>query len=249
MLGTLIVQTILRCSQSPTSCSVSLFVVFALFTRTAIGQTVAEQNAIRALEQAEARREARLAGYSVTEEYAIMSRRFDKSAAMTIKTLYRQGEGKSYEVIVRTGSSILQTRVFDKLLQEEAEMSRGEARRRAMVNSENYVMRLAGEETRAGRECYVLELMPRAKSPHLLKGHAWIDKEDGSLIRIEGRPMASPSFLTGRPAVVRDYEKISDFWLAKSSRAVSDSLFLGKTELSIDYLDYHLLNEESKRSE
>ena len=35
---------------------------------------------------------------------------------------------------------MLQTRVFDRLLQEEAEMSRGEARRRASVNSENYVL-------------------------------------------------------------------------------------------------------------
>jgi len=221
--------------------SVWYFIVWFLFARTEIGQPVTEQTAIRALEQAEARREAQLAGYSVTEEYAIRSSRFNKSAAMTVRTIYRLGEGKSYNVLARSGSAVLQTKVFDQLLQEEAEMSRGEARRHALVNSENYILRLAGEETRAGRRCYVLELTPRAKSTHLLRGHAWIDKEDGSLIRIEGKPTASPSFLTGRPLVIRDYEKVADFWLAKSSQAASDSFFLGKTQLSIEYLDYHLL--------
>jgi hypothetical protein len=62
----------------------------------------------------------------------------------------------------------------------------------------------------------------------------------------EGKPTASPSFLAGRPAIVRDYEKVGDFWLAKSSHAVSDSFFFGTTELSINYIDYHLLGEESR---
>ena len=92
----------------------------------------------------------------------------------------------------------------------------------------------------------MLELTQRGRRPHLLRGRAWIDQEDGSLIRIEGRPTASLSFLAGRPSVVRDYEKVGDFWLAKSSQAVSDSFFFGTTELSINYIDYHLLSEESR---
>jgi hypothetical protein len=233
--------TTLYFSQSWIGCS-----VWFLLAQAGFGQTASLQIAIRALDQASARREARLAGYTATEEYRIQSRRFNKSAAMTVETLYRQGQGKSYRVVARSGSAMLQTRVFDRLLQEEVEMSRGATRQRASVNSQNYVIRLAGEENRVGRKCYVLELTPRAKSPHLLRGRAWIDQEDGSLIRIEGKPTASPSFLAGKPLVVRDYEKVGDFWLAKSSHAVSDSFLLGTTELSISYLDYHLLNQESR---
>jgi hypothetical protein len=237
---------ILRCSQSWIGCSVWFWIVWFLLAQTDFGQTPSLQIAVSALDQADARRAAHLAGYTVTEEYVIRSSRFNKSAAMTVEAVYRQGQGKSYQVVARSGSAMFQTRVFDRLLKEEAEMSHGEARQRAAVNSQNYVIRLAGEEDRAGRRCYVLELTPRAKGPHLLKGRAWIDQEDGSLIRIEGKPTASPSFLAGRPLVVRDYEKVGDFWLAKSSHAVSDSFFFGSTELSINYLDYHLLSEESK---
>jgi hypothetical protein len=233
--------TTLRFFQSWIGCS-----VWFLLAEADFGQTASLQIAVRALDEADARRASHLAGYTVTEQYVIRSNRFNKSAAMTVEAVYKQGQGKSYHVVARSGSPMLQTRVFDRLLQEEAEMSRGEARRRASVNSENYVVRLAGEENRAGRKCYVLELTARAKSPHLLRGRAWIDQEDGSLIGIEGRPTASPSFIAGRPSVVRDYEKVGDFWLAKSTHAVSDSFFFGRTELSIDYRDYHLLNEESR---
>jgi hypothetical protein len=237
--------TILRCFQS-FGCPVCFFVVLFLLAQADSGQTPSLQIAVHALDQADAWRAAHLAGYTVTEEYVIRSSRFNKSAAMTVETVYRQGQGKSYQVVARSGSAMLQTRVLDRLLKEEAEMSHGEARQRASVNSENYVIRLAGEENRVGRRCYVLELTPRAKSPHLLGGKAWIDQQDGSLVRIEGKPTASPSFLAGRPAIVRDYEKVGDFWLAKSSHAVSDSFFFGTTELSINYIDYHLLSEESR---
>jgi hypothetical protein len=218
-----------------------------LFTRTFVAETTPEQIAIRALDQAEARRGSGLAGYSVTEHYILRGNRFVTSAEMTVQTLYQRGQGKSFHVVSRSGSPMLQSRVFDRLLREESEMSRGEPRRRALVNSENYAMRLTAEETLAGRLCYVLEVTPRRKSAHLVHGRAWIDKEDGSLIRIEGIPTANPSFLTGRPSITRDYEKVGEFWLAQSSHALSDNFFSGKSELSIEYRDYHLLNDVAGR--
>lgn len=185
-------------------------------------------------------RETRLAGYSVTEKYALRSSRFNISAQMTVATVYRRDHGKERRVVSRSGSPTLQARVFDRLLREEGEMSRGEVRRQTLVNSENYLMRVSGEEVRSNRKCYVVELTPKRASPHLLKGRAWIDAEDGSLIRLEGRPGTSPSFITGKPMLVREFEKVGEFWLAKSSHAVSDSFLFGKTELQIDYVDYHI---------
>ena len=218
------------------------FLVSFLFARALAAQSTPEQTAIRALEQAEARREGRLAGYTVTEHYKVESSRFEQSAEMTVETIYKKDQGKTYKVLSRSGSSILQTRVFDRLLREEGEMSRGEARRRLLVNPGNYAMKYAGEEVRAGRKCYVLELTPRVKSPHLLKGRAWIDGEDGYICKIEGKPTASSSFLSGRPMITREYTKVGEFWLAQTSHAVTDTFLLGKSELTIEYRDYHIVN-------
>jgi hypothetical protein len=157
---------------------------------------------------------------------------------MTVEAIYRPVSGKSYSVISRNGSSVLQTRVLDRLLTEEAEMSRGATRKQSLVTSANYKMRLIAEEPINGRNCNVLELVPWLKSPHLLKGRAWVGATDYSLVRIEGRPTASPSFLAGRPTITRDYEQIKGFPLAIRSHALADSFLLGKTELTIDYSNY-----------
>ena len=76
-----------------------------------------------------------------------------------------------------------------------------------------------------------------------MKGRAWIDAEDGTLMRIEGRPTASASFFAGRPMITREYERAGDFSLAKSTHADSSSFFFGKTELHIEYSDYHVDSE------
>jgi hypothetical protein len=119
-------------------------------------------------------------------------------------------------------------------------MSQGSAWQQYRVTSANYRIRLVGEEVVRGRPCEVLELIPRRKSPHLLRGRAWVDAKDYSLVRIEGRPSASLSFLAGRPMIVRDYENIYGFAFAKRSHALSDSLLLGTTELTIEYSGYKL---------
>ena len=209
-------------------------------------QPPSEEVAIRAIDAAELRRETRLRGYNVTEHYSIKSSRFHNSAEMTVTVEYRRDKGKTYQVISRSGSAMLQSRVFDRLLREEGEMSRGEARQQTLVNSRNYEMHLKSEEIRAGRKTYVLDLTPRKASSHLLKGRAWIDAEDGTLMRIEGRPTASASFFAGRPMITREYEKAGDLSLAKSTFADSSSFFFGKTELHIEYSDYHIDTESSQ---
>ncbi len=213
-----------------------------LFACVLVGPLAAQQAlepaVVRARDAAELR-ETRVAGYSVTEQYVIRCSRFNISAQMTVATIYRRDHGKTRTVISRSGSPTLQSRVFDRLLREEGDMSRGDVRRQTLVNSENYLMHLSGEEVRSNRKCFVVDLTPRRASTHLLKGRAWIDTDGGSLVRLEGRPGASPSFITGRPNIVREFAKVGEFWLAKSTHAVSDSFLFGRTELHIDYVDYH----------
>jgi len=117
-------------------------------------------------------------------------------------------------------------------------MSRGESRQHALITSANYTMKLIGEESLRGRLCDILSIVPRTKSPHLLKGRVWVDAEDQSLVRVEGTPSASPSFWAGRPTIVRESETVGGFSVAKTSHALSDSVLLGKTELTIEYTDY-----------
>jgi hypothetical protein len=214
--------------------------------RTLCAEITPEQKAIHALDVSENNRESRLTGYSVKEHYSLHSNRFGLSAEMEVETVYKKGQGETYRVISRSGSSMLQSRVFDRLLQEEAEMTRGETRHSILATSDNYSMHLAGEDVQAGVKCYILELVPKVSSSHLLKGRAWTNQEDGSLIRIEGMPEKSPSSLSGRPMITREYQNVGKFWLVKKSFAVTSSFLLGKSDLLIEYSDYRLMSEEAK---
>jgi hypothetical protein len=201
---------------------------------------------VRAIDQAQVDREARLAGYTVTEHYLLRNSRFQDPAEMTVETTYVRGAGKTYHVVSETGPSMLQTHVLDRMLKEEAAMSKGEQRKKALVISANYDLKVIGQETLGGRNCDLVELNPRAKSPHLLKGKAWLDAGTHVLVRIEGRPTASPSFLAGKPEVIRDYTEIEGFSLAEKSHAISDSFLLGKTDLTIEYTNYRVNGAGSK---
>jgi hypothetical protein len=221
--------------------SLILLVIVIAAGRTFAAGRAAEENVIRSVEKAELERETQLNGYSVSEHYTLRNSRFQAGAERTVSAVYKKGSGDSYQTISQSGSSTLQRTVLDRLLQAQAEMSGGETRQHTLLTSANYDMRFVGEESLDGRRCIVLELIPRTKSIYLLKGRAWFDAEDRGILRIEGRPTASPSLWAGHPMIVRDYQKINGFSVAKKSHAVSDSFLLGKTELTIEYSDYMIV--------
>jgi len=202
---------------------------------------------ITAIEQNQLVREERLLSYTVTEHYTLRNTRFHDPAEMTVAVSYARGRGKVYDVQSRSGPSFLQTGVLDRVLKEEQSMSQGEAREASLVTSANYRMKWAGEQQLGARNCETILLEPRKKTPHLLQGKAWADASNFRLVRIEGKPAASPSFWAGSPWVVRDYKEIGDFSFAVRSQATSQSFLLGRSELIIDYIDYRVSVESGSK--
>jgi hypothetical protein len=196
---------------------------------------------IRRIDEAELRRESKLAGYTVTEYYVIENSHFSKPAEATIETTYKRGQGKTYRILSRSGPSLLRNRVLDRLLQEEREMSRGKLREQAIITSANYDMKLIGREAAGGAMCDVLEIIPKRKSPYLLKGRLWLDPANMVIVKIEGKPPTSASFFSGRPQIVREYKELNGIALAQHSHAVSSSFLFGRSTVDIEYRNYHLI--------
>jgi hypothetical protein len=197
-----------------------------------------QADVIRDIDAVERSREANLAGYSVTEHYKIQNSHFEMAAEVVVQAAYSRAAGKTYRVQSRSGPSMLKDRLMDRILQEEANMSRGSVREQSLVTSANYDMRLIGEEKIGETRCLELDLMPRVKSPHLLRGKVWVDSRNKGLVRIEGQPPVGQSFFAGRPQVVRDYTVVDGFAFAQRSHAISSGLIQGKTEVTIIYDNY-----------
>jgi len=144
----------------------------------------------------------------------------------------------SYQVLSRRGPEFLQERVINRILKEDATLSRSSERPHTLLTSANYSMAVQGTQWLHGKLCYVVSIRPRVHSFSLIDGTAWVDVEGFSLLRIEGRPAASPSFWTGRPFIEREYTVLDGLSFPQHSRATSKGFFAGKSELDIDYSRY-----------
>jgi hypothetical protein len=202
------------------------------------GDGVADQErVIDGMIHAQATRFEQFEGYSRLQHYSVTTSRFGLSAEMVARIHRDRVKGKTYEVISRSGSPVIQTHVFDPLLEAEIETSK-QSGSGELLTRENYTFRLLKEDTFAGRPCYVLETDPKRKDRRLLRGRVWVDTEDFGVVHVEGRPSDSLSFWVGRPLIVQDFMKASGYWWASKRKSFIDNIFLGKSELVVEYTDY-----------
>ncbi len=215
---------------------------FAFQTTIGPSPESAEQAIIRRIDAAVFARESEIVGYSVQEHYAIFRNgEAATSSEMTVQTTFRQGAGKDYKPLTQSGSSLLRSAVIEKVLAGEKEMSQADTRDSVLVDSTNYEMHLEPNPvSMAGRQCLVVNLKPRRKSPHLFNGKAWVDAQDFMVVHLEGTPSQSVSFLAGETTVSRDYIRVDGFPMAIHAEARSHSFLLGDTVLKIDYNGYQI---------
>lgn len=205
-----------------------------------VGEVLPPQQVISGIDKAQLCREQQLNGYTAAEKYTVRNSHFDAPAELLAKVTYKKDIGKTYKVISRSGPPFLQKRVLDRILKDDADLSRPRERQHTLLTSSNYAMNVQGTEVVQGRLCYVIGLHPRKHNFSLIDGKAWVTANDFSLLRIEGKPAASPSFWTGKPSIERDYILIDGLSFAQRSRATSKGFFTGKSELDIQYSEYSL---------
>ncbi len=173
--------------------------------------------------------------YSRLQHYSVTTDHFGLKAEMVARIHRYRVKGKTYEVISRSGSPVVQNHVFDALLEAEMETSRQTGE---LLTRENYSFHLTGQQAFEGNQCYILETEPRHKDKRLLKGRLWVNTADFGVVHVEGRPSDSLSFWVGRPMIVQEFSLISGYWWASRRHSYIDNIWLGKSDLVIDYSDY-----------
>ncbi|MFY9855983.1 MAG: hypothetical protein WAK26_19110 [Terracidiphilus sp.] len=215
-----------------------------LGTISPAAQQVDPATVVRKVDAAVRARVDHVAGYTVTEHYAVYRGKDEThpAAEMTVKTVYRKETGKSYAVLSQSGSEFIRKHVLSTLLDNEKEINRPGIREHSWFTSDNYQMKLktGAIERLDGKDCLALAITPRRKAPNMIEGTLWVDASDGSIVRLEGTTSQSPSIFTDPAHVMRKYANMSGFGMATQARAVSESLLLGRTTVTIDYRDYKI---------
>lgn len=198
------------------------------------------EEVIARLAQSEQSRTAALRDYEVLRRYSVSGDRFGQRADMEVRVNYTYPGSKQIDVIWESGSGLLRTRVFRKLIDAELEATREEVREQCRIDPRNYEFHMLGKEVLNGRPAYVMELKPRRHSKFLVRGKVWLDVEDAAVVRLEGSPAGGTSFWVRKLNMVQTYRKVGQFWLVDANHTDADVRLFGPAQLSVQYYDYQV---------
>jgi hypothetical protein len=164
-------------------------------------------------------------------------------AEVIARMTYRRGVGRSYQILSQRGSTLIRKFGLIPLLNHEVHLSAPGTVEHTWFTTSNYQMKLKSKQLQNlhGRECYVVAINPRHKAPNMIDGTLWVDAKDFSIVKVEGVASRRPSILAGTTHMMREYEQVRGYPMATKARAVSDGGFIGRTVVTIEYSDYHLL--------
>jgi outer membrane lipoprotein-sorting protein len=220
-----------------------LFVAELGIAPLASAQQFDQAAVIRGVDAAVMARVNRIAGYTVTEHYAVYKGQDETHsvAEMTVKTTYRKGTGKSYAVLSSSGSALVRRLGLDSILENERTINLPANVAQSWITSTNYEMTLKpGTQTIDGRQCLVLAINPKRKAPNLIVGTLWVDAKDFTIVRLEGVASKAPSVFAGVTHMMRQYAMVDGFAMATHAHAESSTFLYGKTVVVIDYSGYEI---------
>jgi hypothetical protein len=192
------------------------------------------------VQQANARRADALESYMSTRRYSVFEPGKDPEAELVVSMQFVAPSIKTFRTIESHGVGWIDRRVFHGLMDAERLAAADKDKADSAITSANYVAQLVGSDQWHGCDCYVLALQPKRRDKYLFTGKVWIDKGDYGIARLEGEPTKSPSFWVLRAPFVRDYQRISGFWLPRQDETHSQIRFAGEYVLRIQYADYQI---------
>ena len=220
-----------------------LFLAQLAIAPVAAAQQLDQATVIRQIDAAVLSRVNRIAGYTVTEHYAVYRGKDETHpvADMIVKTTYRKETGKSYAVLSSSGSTLVRRLGLDSILENERTINLPANVAQSWITSANYAMTLKpGTQMIDGRECLVLAINPKRKAPNLIVGTLWVDAKDFTIVRLEGVASKAPSVFAGVTHMMRQYAMVDGFAMATHAHAESSTFLYRRMVVAIDYSGYEI---------
>ncbi len=181
---------------------------------------------IARMAQAQAENRARLRSYIVTRDYRLFGKERHKTESQVIADVsFVPPDFKKYAIQHANGPG-LGEKIVRRMLESEAEVAKDYSS--TDISPDNYDFRFIGEEDVSGQRCYMLELLPRRKDKHLLRGNIWVDASTHLLRRTEGEPAKTLSWWVRDVHIALLYGDVGGMWLQTASEATANVRILGQ---------------------
>jgi hypothetical protein len=187
-------------------------------------------------------RAAALHAYEGKRTYVLTYRGFpsNRDAEIEVVAHYVPPGNKRFEVVSGSGSKMIQSKVFLRLLESEREASDAEGQRQTALSPENYKFTLLGSRPSPYGGCYRLWAEPRREDRFLYRGEICVNAADFAVESINAELAKNPSFWIKKTRIEHRYQKIGEFWLSASDQTISSIRLGGMATLSILYSGYKL---------
>jgi hypothetical protein len=211
-------------------------------TTSAVSPGLSAEDIVARLSRNNELRAAALRAYEGKRSYSLQYRGFpsNREAGMEVVAHYEAPASKSFDVVSDSGSKIIQSKVFAKLLESEREAVRAENQRQTALTPDNYNFTLLGTRPSQYGGCYRLGVEPRRENKFLYRGEICVNAADFAVESIDAEPAKNPSFWIKKTRIEHRYQKIGQFWLPASNQTVTSVRLGGTATLSIVYSGYEL---------
>jgi len=212
--------------------------LFALGSPDITAALPSADDVIAMVAQHDMQRQSALQGYTGARLMVLENFKHHKRAEMRVSVICHKDGSKEFEIVSSSGWGGAKKYVFPKLLEAEVEASRPGSPEDSRLTPDNYSFKMLRAEDVDGRKTYAIEVTPKKDKKYLMRGTVWIDANEFAIVRVEGQPAKNPSFWVKKTEFARRYEKQGSFWFPVSNISASEVRFFGRTDLTINYMDY-----------
>ena len=196
------------------------------------------QGAASALQRFLARGETPTVEYRALRRIEADNPHFNQHAWMEAWTEFDNTRGLQYQIVGEGGSGYIRSKVLRAALEGEQKMWLAREPQRASFNHENYEFE-AGTPSADGLTA--VGVKPRRKDVLLVEGSIFLEPDEATVARIEGRLSKAPSFWTRKVEIVRRYEELGGVRVPVSIESVAHVLIAGRSTFKMTY-QYETIN-------
>ena len=211
--------------------------LFAWAALAAEATAASHQTFDQVLERFLARNEPGPKQYRALRRLEARNQHFGASAWMDVWTEADETAGFRYQVAAEGGSGYIRRRVFLAALDGEQKLWQSGEPQRSGLTAANYTF----EDHGVVDDLASVAITPRRKDVLLVNGWIFVKRDDGDLVRIQGRLSKNPSFWTRRVEIVRRYGRVGGVHVPLEIESTAQILIAGQSTFRMTY-EYKTVN-------
>jgi hypothetical protein len=159
-----------------------------------------------------------------------LQRRFVPPGSLAFRSLHSEGDG------------FVKKNVIVRWLQSESDQTKRGKPESTAITADNYRITYKSAGNLAGEPVYIYQVKPRRKAPGLFKGRIYIGAYSGSMRRVEGILVKTPSFFVKRIEFLQDYGDFGSFTMPVHLHSVVSTRIIGCVTMNVFHSNYDIVS-------